>query len=84
MAEYIHKQLYGVSAADCVLSVSQILGESLLIVFFNEMHALVIHVFDVLPDLSLAIKWLEIKVFSPVAKITRYYKHSVLVIEIRR
>lgn len=84
MADHTHQQLDRVSSADGVFSVGQILGETFLIVFLDEVHALVVHVFDELPDLPFTVEGLEIEVVSPVAKITRYDKYCVLVIEIGR
>ena len=72
-----------VAATYCVLSFIKIFWEAFEVLLFYVPHPFMIEIFYELPDLSFSIKRLEIKMSTPVTKITWNDEYCVLVVKVR-
>ena len=79
LLNYSKHQLDGVSAADCILSGVQIFGEVLKRVTNDVLDTLFVHDFNRLVNGFTRLLLHKVESFSPVAEVTRYAKHSLIV-----
>jgi hypothetical protein len=80
---YLQEDEDGVPSTDCVLARVYVLLETFEVMVLDEVHPLSVQLFNALPNLTLAFVVIsKIMLLSPVAKVTRYYKESIGVIEV--
>jgi hypothetical protein len=82
MLDSIHQYLDGFFPADGIARILQILGKSIYIIHFDQLHALVVQLLDVLPNLHPFLARLVVEVGSPVAEVTRDDEDGIRGVEV--
>lgn len=70
VADYVQKQTNRVATAYRVLCLAEVCLETSQILLLNVLHPFVVEGFYVLPDLSLTVEGLIVKMTAPMTKIT--------------